>query len=137
MSDNSKAATPVWPIEDKVKAATGGAGVGVILAQLLDWLVDMYVITPHHLDGNPVVVTLALTVAASAGVAFAGGYLARHNVRPPDAAIRLGREALDEITARLHKASAPALSATQPPKMAVPVAQPGPDAPGPAERVSP
>lgn len=78
-------ATPVWPIESKVKAATGGAGIGVVLGQLLDWLADQYVITPGHLDGNPVPVTLAIMVLAASAVAYIGGYLARHNVRPVDA----------------------------------------------------
>lgn len=70
------------PVESKVKAATVGAGAGAAIGTFIDWLVDAYVITPHHLDGNPAPVTALITLATSAAVAYVLGYLAKHTPRP-------------------------------------------------------
>jgi hypothetical protein len=70
------------PVETKVKAATFGAGAGAVVGQVIDYLIDMYLITPHHLDGNPVPLTAAIMLVSAAAVAWASGYAAKHTPRP-------------------------------------------------------
>jgi hypothetical protein len=63
------------PVEPKVKAATAGS----IVAGLADWALARYLF-PHL--GDPT--AQALILAAVPGMlAFAGGWLARHQIRPP------------------------------------------------------
>jgi hypothetical protein len=67
--------------EPKVIAATGGASAGVIVANFALWLIDSYALTPGHLGDVPGEVSLFVTLAVSAGLAFAAGRVARHQFR--------------------------------------------------------
>jgi hypothetical protein len=66
-----------YPTEPKVKAATGGA----LLAGCVDWVLSQYVF-----HGNvPQAVTLAVSLAVSAGLTWGAGYITRHQYRPGEA----------------------------------------------------
>lgn len=69
------------PTESKVKAATAGAGAGVAVAELLTWLLDTYVVTPHVTGDLPAPVTVAVPLLVAAGLAWVAGYQARHSPR--------------------------------------------------------
>lgn len=84
-----------WPVEDKVKASTAGAGGGVLAGALICWALDVYVMTPGVEGDLPPIVYAAVMAAASAAVAFASGYIARHTPRPAIDAVRRARAAAD------------------------------------------
>jgi hypothetical protein len=70
-----------YPVEAKVKAATGGAVGGAVLGEFLNWILDDYVITPHVTGDLPTPVSaLVLLVSAGAAAAIAG-YWAKHSPR--------------------------------------------------------
>lgn len=60
-------------------AAGAGAGVGVVLGEVLVWLLGEYVWRGGAVPG-PVAALVMVTVAA--GVAWVSGYVARHTHRP-------------------------------------------------------
>lgn len=70
------------PIETKVNAATVGAGSGVVIAQAILWILDQYVFGPGKEGDVPGPVTILVTVAVSAALAWVAGYRAKHTPRP-------------------------------------------------------
>ena len=67
-------------VETKVKAATGGAGAGVVLSGLIVWALDaLFWPAPGAEVPDPVVLAIGLIVPTV--VTFAAGYQARHTVR--------------------------------------------------------
>lgn len=71
------------PVETKVAAASGGAGVGAVLGGLVVYLLDQFVYTPGSDQGDhvPLVVMTAVTVLLGAAGAFLAGYRAPHTAR--------------------------------------------------------
>jgi len=80
----SKFKAPAAPTEAKVKASTGGAGLGAALGGALVWAIDTYVHTPGIEGDLPVAPRVLLLALAAAIVAYASGWQARHTPRPPD-----------------------------------------------------
>lgn len=66
------------PVEVKVLAGTAGAGAGGIISAFLLWLLGTYA---FH-GGVPAPVTLFLELVVTVGLAFVGGWLAPHTLRP-------------------------------------------------------
>jgi hypothetical protein len=72
------------PLETKVAASAGGAGVGGALAALLLYLLDMIVYDGGKWgESVPGVVTTAVVVVFAALGALVAGYRAPHTARPP------------------------------------------------------
>lgn len=69
------------PVELKVKAATAGAGAGVAIAELATWVLDAYVITPNVTGDLPRPVSVVVTLAVAAGLAWWAGWRAKHTPR--------------------------------------------------------
>lgn len=69
------------PVEAKVKAASVGAGAGVAVAELINWALDNYLITPHITGDLPAPVSVAVPLLVAAGLAWLAGYRARHTPR--------------------------------------------------------
>jgi hypothetical protein len=69
------------PTEAKVKAASIGAGVGVAVAELVNWTIDTYLITPHVTGDLPAPVSVAVPLLVATGLAWLAGYRARHTPR--------------------------------------------------------
>jgi intracellular septation protein A len=63
-----------YPVEAKVKAATGAA----VVASFIDWLLSTYVF--HNVLPDPVILLISLAVSG-AGTLVAG-YVAKHQYRP-------------------------------------------------------
>lgn len=70
------------PVEAKVKAAATGAGVGVAVAEFVNWVIDRYAITPDVVGDLPAPVSVAVPLLVAAGLAWLAGYRARHTARP-------------------------------------------------------
>ena len=71
------------PVEQKVKAATGGSALGVALAGLILWLLDDYA---FKTSAVPDALVVAVWTVVPIGLTFVGGFLARHTPRhDPDA----------------------------------------------------
>lgn len=67
------------PVEPKVKAATQGAGAGAVLSQFVLWGADEIFWNGDSLPPDvPFPVAAAITLGVTSGLAFIGGYLARH-----------------------------------------------------------
>jgi hypothetical protein len=69
-------------VERKVKAGAAGAGGGAVLGELINWVLDDYIITPNVTGDLPTPVSMAVVLAAAAVVAFVSGYIAKHAPRP-------------------------------------------------------
>lgn len=71
------------PVETKVAAATGGAGVGAVVGGLIVYLLDqlVYTGTGRWPDDVPLIVTTAITVLLGALGAWLAGYRAPHTAR--------------------------------------------------------
>lgn len=69
-------------IETKVKAATGGAVLGEVVAQFALWLIDTTMHTPAIEGDVPGPVTLLVATALPAAFAYGLGWLAKHTARP-------------------------------------------------------
>jgi hypothetical protein len=74
--------SPTAPVETKVKAASIGAGAGVAVAALVNWMLDTYLITPHVTGDLPAPVSVAVPLLVAAGLAWLAGYRAEHSPRP-------------------------------------------------------
>lgn len=75
-----------YPPEPKVKAATGGAGVGAVLGGFVVWLLDTVLWNGDSPPDVPAPVTLLVMTAVpalvSAAAAFWAGWQAKHVNRP-------------------------------------------------------
>jgi hypothetical protein len=74
---------PPSTIEPKVKAATGGAGAGGVIAGFIIWLLDELFWEGAGDPEVPLPVVLLVTLVVPAAIAFASGYYARHVNRLP------------------------------------------------------
>ncbi|GAA3750674.1 holin [Micromonospora maritima] len=88
MDDGPQHAAPPAPVERKVHAAATGAGAGVVLAQLVCWVLDNYALTPGVTGDLPSEVSVAVPLAVAYATAWIAGYKARHTPRPDLAARR-------------------------------------------------
>jgi hypothetical protein len=70
---------PANAIEPKTMSATAGAGAGVIVANFALYLVSVWF---YKDAAAPLVVQMFVGLLVTTGLAFAGGYLARHVQRP-------------------------------------------------------
>lgn len=86
--DGPQHAAPPAKVERKVIAASAGAGFGVALAELINWILDYYVITPKVEGDLPAQVSMGVPVFVAFGLAWIAGYKARHTPRPEVAASR-------------------------------------------------
>lgn len=77
------AIVPPKTIEPKVKAATGGAGAGGIVAGFIIWLLDELFWDGPGDPEVPLPVVLLVGLVVPAVIAFASGYWARHVNRLP------------------------------------------------------
>jgi hypothetical protein len=79
----SKDPTTAPPVETKVAAATGGAGVGAVVGGLVVYLLDqlVYTGTGRWPDEVPLIVMTAITVLLGALGAWVAGYRAPHTPR--------------------------------------------------------
>lgn len=75
------ATTKNAPTETKVKAAAGGAGAGVVVAEATNWVLDNYVHTPGVTGDLPTPVSAVVVVGVTAGLAWLAGWLAKHTPR--------------------------------------------------------
>lgn len=76
------------PVETKVPAAAGGAGVGVAIGGLILYLLDQLVYTGGHWGHSvPLVVSTAVTVLLGAAGAFLAGWSAPHTSRSAAAGV--------------------------------------------------
>lgn len=75
------------PVETKVAAATGGAGVGAVIGGLIVYLLDqlVYTGTGRWPDDVPLIVVTAITVLLGALGAWVAGYRAPHTARGAEA----------------------------------------------------
>lgn len=69
------------PTETKVKAAAGGAVLGVAIAEAANWALDTYVHTPQVAGDLPVPVQGLVLAVVTAAVTWAAGWLAKHSPR--------------------------------------------------------
>lgn len=65
-------------VEPKVKGAVLGAGAGVILTDFLVWSADELWWNGTEAPEVPIPVAGLIGLVVTAGLAFAGGFLARH-----------------------------------------------------------
>jgi hypothetical protein len=75
------------PVERKVTAATGGAGVGAAVGAFACWLVDTTVHTPNVEGDLPAPVFGLVMAGTAAAVAWIAGYIAKHTPRGNTATI--------------------------------------------------
>ena len=81
---------PSGPIEKKVNAGAASGGGGIIIANALVWLLGASVwgagFAADHVEAAyaavPAPVTVLINVGIGSGLAWLGGYLARHTTRP-------------------------------------------------------
>lgn len=69
------------PVETKVKASTAGAGMGVVVAGAIAWLLDRYAFGPGVIGDLPDPINAVVMLGVPMLVAFGMGYAAKHTRR--------------------------------------------------------